>query len=60
MHILTTLQILVCIQMDGFNGVWVKELIKYLMLLQNKHNMIKKWVRELINVVKIDSFLIFR
>ena len=56
MHILTTLQILVCIQMDGFNGVWVKELIKYLMLLQNKHNMIKKWVRELINVVKIDSF----
>jgi hypothetical protein len=59
-HILTTLQILVCIQMDGFNGVWVKELIKYLMLLQNKHNMIKKWVRELINVVKIDSFLIFR
>lgn len=60
MHILTTLQILVCIQMDGFNGVWVKELIKYLMLLQNKHNMIKKWVRELINVVKIDSFLIVR
>jgi len=59
-HILTTLQILVCIQMDGFNGVWVKELIKYLMLLQNKHNMIKKWVRELINVVKIDSFLIVR
>lgn len=60
MHILTTLQILVCIQMDGFNGVWVKELIKYLMLLQNKHNMIKKWVRELLNVVKIDSFLIVR
>jgi hypothetical protein len=42
--------------MDGFNGVKVKELKKYLMMLQNKHNMINRGVRKLRNVVKIDSF----